>query len=112
MKNRKRTIIATAITTVVILIAIPYLRVEYMSAKHGDTFAKSYHGTGMFEDIEYLKVMEYSEREAKVYYVLSKKVAGILAEFENRNGIWKLTGWGAIWSTSGSADGFIWPYYR
>lgn len=112
MKNKKRAVIVAVITAAVILISAPYLKVEYLTEKHGNAFAELHQSIGMFEEIEYLKVMDYSESEAEVYYVVSEKAAGVLAEFERRNGSWELAGWETVWSSSGSADGFIWPYYR
>lgn len=112
MKNKKRAVIAAVISAAVILIAAPYLKVEYLTEKHGGTFAELYHSIGLFEEIEYLKVMDYSESKAEVYYVVSEKAAGVLAEFESRSDSWELAEWETVWSSSGSADGFIWPYYR
>ena len=80
---------------------------------HGDEFKKGYLQTNMIETIEYLKVMTYSIHKAKVYYVEEDKVAGHMIEFSRDNtGNWEYKKWETVWSTSGSASGFVWPYYR
>jgi hypothetical protein len=66
----------------------------------------------MIDDIEYFKVMEYSKTSAHVYYVTKNRTSADLFTFSKKDGQWVIEKWTTIWSRSGSADGFIWPYYR
>lgn len=56
----------------------------------------------------YLKV-EYLT--ARCCYVESGVDTNVL-EFDLRDGNWEMTKWETIWSSSGSADSFMWPLYR
>lgn len=92
---------------------VPYIKVEVLTLQHKAEFRTLYNSNGMIKDVEYLKVMDYSKESANVYYVTSGKKAGFLYKFIRRNEEgWQLEGWDVVWSSSGSADNFIWPYYR
>lgn len=114
MKGRKykRVILFVGLLAVLLFVVIPYGKVEYLTMKHGDEFAGLYTLTGMIDRVEYCKIMAYSEREAKVYYVAEHKSAGILSTFSREETKWKCEAWDVVWSATGSADHFIWPYYR
>lgn len=113
-KMTAKRIIFTMLSLVLLLgIAIPYGKVEFLTATHGDEFVTGHLQTRMIDEIEYLKVMKYSPHEAEVYYVEEGKTAGHLIEFTKDDaGNWKYVEWATVWSMSGSASGFIWPYYR
>lgn len=106
-----RVIYIGAISAFIILIA-PYIKVEVLTWQHGSEFASLYRQGNIIDEIEYFKVMEYSEASAKVYYVTGNRSAGILITFIQQDGKWVIEKWDAIWSKSGSADDFIWPFYR
>ncbi len=109
----KRKLLITAILCIFIIVIFQYTSVEVLTLQHRTEFSTLYKLSGMVDDIEYLKVMNYSKKSAKVYYVSGGKKAGLLYTFsKGKEGIWKLDQWEAIWSTHGSADGYIWPYYR
>lgn len=109
----RRVLFVILCSFLLISVVIPYGTVEFLTALHGNEFAKGYLQTRMIDNIAYLKVMTYSEHEAKVYYVEEGKTAGHTMTFA-RNGThdWEYIRWETVWSTSGSASGFIWPYYR
>lgn len=112
-KRVKRVLLVIICLFLFVGIIIPYGQVEILTITHGNEFEKGYLQTNMIETIEYLKVMTYSTHKAKIYYVEEDKVAGHIVEFSRDNtGEWKYTKWETVWSTSGSASGFIWPYYR
>lgn len=75
-------------------------------------FQNEYQQTGMIDEIEYFRIISYSNEEASVFYVLEDHSAGVVLSYRKEQGSWKLQRWEAIWSTTGSADGFYWPYYR
>jgi hypothetical protein len=89
---------------------IPCMQNEVLTWQHGTEFTGLQKSTGMIDEVDYLKVLDYSENFAKVYYV-SNDGGGDMLIFVKDNGNWKLETWETIWSTSGSADDFIWPYF-
>ena len=112
-RNVKRVLLAILCLVLIIGVIVPYGKVEFLTATHGDEFAAGYLQTGMIDEIEYLKVMAYSPHKAKVYYVAKDKTSGNVIKFtKDEISGWKLAEWETVWSTTGSADGFIWPYYR
>lgn len=66
----------------------------------------------MIDEIEYFKIMKYTNTSARVYYVTENRSAGILITFRKQGNEWVLDYWEAIWSKTGSAEGNIWPYYK
>lgn len=111
MRKQKKTLIVIA-ACILILLIIPYIKVEILTWQYGREFASLYRLTNMVEGIDYFKVMDYSGTSARVYYVTSNRSAGILLTLVQQDGQWALETWEAIWSKTGSADGFMWPYYR
>ena len=98
-------------------------KVWALTAKHGHEFTHEYLQTGMIDYYgfpERVRVMLYSEDAAIVYYSkrngsrhdLPRTGLGVLITFTKTEGEWLLDKWDAIWSGSGSADGFIWPFVR
>lgn len=108
---KKKKIIIVIILLLLIAAAIPYIKTEYLSYKHGTEFSDLYKQTGMIDDIEYLKVLDYNENSAKVYYIGKNHHDGNIVYFENQNGQWLLKSWETIWSKTGSADSFYYPFY-
>lgn len=75
-------------------------------------FEYEYQQSGMITAIEYFKVISYSNRNATVFYVLKNHSAGVCINFRKEQKFWQAISWQVIWSTSGTADNFCWPYYR
>ncbi len=89
------------------------LKCEFLTYKYGNQFEKIYKENTMIGEIEYLKVLEYSDFTAKVYYVSKNYTGGDILSFLKKNGHWKYNKWErTVWSKTGSADGFVWPYIR
>jgi hypothetical protein len=65
----------------------------------------------MIGDIDYLRVLNYSDESARVYYVAQNKAGGDVVEFEKKDNEWSCSQWDTIWSDTGSASGVIWPYW-
>ncbi len=86
-----------------------YYKYETLTNKYGAPFAELYKETNMIDEIDYYKVMEYSENNATVYYV-TRNAYGNLMYFEKKADQWELKSWITVWSSSGSASGFMWPY--
>lgn len=112
----------------------PYYQTNILTDKYGNQFKKRYEDVGLYENIEYFKVIKYKQEDIKMYcsnsYIrtkinnLSDEYAVILYvekghssvslfAFKNsKEGDWKLDNWYTVWSSSGSADGITWPFYR
>lgn len=87
------------------------IKCEVLTYQHGEEFMTLYQQTNMLEDQKYYKVLDYSDATARVYYVSVNRAGNVLS-FTKKNGSWELDKWETVWSKSGSADGFIWPYLR
>ncbi len=87
------------------------IRCEILTSRYGQQFEGLYEQTHMIDEVDYWKVMEYSDSAARVYYV-TKQVYGNIITFEKQNGQWQMKVWECVWSHYGSADDFIWPYIR
>lgn len=110
-KFKKINIILFPILCFLIIWGISLARCEILTQMYGNEFAESYKENTMLGDMEYWKVLDYSQTHARVYYVgLNHSVADILT-FVKENGKWKQDGWDTVWATSGSADNTIWPYW-
>ena len=89
----------------------PYGQVEILTVKYGKQFAQEYRQSGLIENIEYYKVFSYDEHYAQVYYVEEGHSTRNFMVFARKGQEWKLESWQCLWSASGSADDFVWPFY-
>ena len=109
-KTSKRILILIVCTVFLLVLFFPYIKAEILTLKYGNEFYDLQKQTNILTDAEYYKVISYSKDTAKVFYVSD---SGDLLTFKkNDDGCWELSGWKTIWSTSGSASEFMWPYYR
>lgn len=65
-----------------------------------------------YTDPEYWKILSYNDHCASVYYVSSNHEGGTVVYFVKNGKEWIFKNWGPSWSSSGSADDLIWPYFR
>ena len=79
---------------------------------HGTEFTTLYEETNMLGEQEYLKVLDYSDTLARVYYVGVDDSTGCVLIFVKQDGQWTFDKWDVVWSKTGSADDFLWPYIR
>lgn len=67
----------------------------------------------MIGGVSTYKIISYSDKVSRVYYVDQDRHTGNLFKFSNKDGEWRFEQWErTVWSKTGSADGFIWPYVR
>jgi len=59
----------------------------------------------------YAKVLRYSPEQARIYYVNEEQSAANILDFTNENGSWRHSRWDAVWSKTGSAESYVWPYF-
>lgn len=116
LKNKTALIVGIVIFVVALLffsIAFPYMKAEYLTMKYGKQFNELYSLNGWIDEIEFFKVIDYSENEAKVYYVEKDRLTTNYFYFyrENELSEWKLKTWHVIYAQYGSADDIAWPYY-
>jgi hypothetical protein len=90
---------------------ISIVKCEILTLKYKKEFIGLELQTNMLTQAKSLKVLSYSEKTATVYY--RSEGGGDILEFRKDNNVWILNRWVAtVWSSSGSADGFMWPYIR
>lgn len=95
------------------VLIIPYIKVEILTYLYGKEFDGLDKQTNMLVGSEYYKVFSYDSKHfARVYYIDKDHTSRNLITFTKEDGAWKLYQWDTIWSSSGSADSFMWPYYR
>lgn len=88
---------------------------EYDSWRYGGQFREvmvhDISGERFLED-ETIKVLRYGETEAEIY-TINPNYCGCLYWFERVSGQeWVYTDWDVVWSTSGTADHYVFPYIR
>lgn len=112
IKHILRIIITVSIILPIILWLFALLRCEVLTLLHGDEFETVYKENTMIGEIDYLKVLDYSDTSARVYYVSANKSGADVLIFKKQNGIWYYEAWEqTVWSSTGSASEVIWPYW-
>ncbi len=132
-KSKKIVFIISIIFIAVLFIFKPYYSVYSLTQKYGSEFSELYKDNGFYEDIEYFEVFKYRNEEVDIRCLNNKKLKSALENlnddyavvlyveenhssaslfiFFDKDGQWELLDWYLVWSYSGSADGFMWPYY-
>ena len=89
------------------------IKCEYLTVRYGDQFTNAYREHTMLATPDYLKVLSYTDSSAKVYYV-KKGAGGNVLTFvrSDSQSEWQFVEWITVWSKTGSASNFIWPYIR
>ena len=110
IKTKKTVLIVIVCAFLLLILFVPYIKAEILTVKYGDEFVGLQKQTNMLSEAEYYRVISYSCDVAKVFYVSS---SGDLLTFKkDATGAWKFCEWKTIWSDSGSASEFMWPYYK
>ena len=116
-----RRILIVVFLFIVAFLIYPYVRVEILTYSYGNQFANLPRDPAWSGELVYLKVLEYSDTEAEVYMVehvvdLNKKKYKVGTKYTfSRSNIripWKMKTFNTIWSESGSADQWMYPYYH
>ena len=55
------------------------------------------------------KVLQYTAEAEAAIYAYSAEI-GLILNFSWQNNAWQYQSWDALWSQTGSADQFVWPY--
>lgn len=92
--------------------AIPYIRNEYLTFFYGEEFIGREVESGWFKKADTMRVIQYHQTEAKIYYVCDDYTSGNIYTFaKDGAGRWELDRWKTVWSSSGSASEVMWPYF-
>ena len=86
---------------------------EYLTVRYGTQFTNAYREHTMLATPDYLKVLSYTDTSAKVYYV-KRNAGGNILTFTRTDAQdeWQFVEWITVWSRTGSASDFVWPYIR
>jgi hypothetical protein len=106
MKMKK--ILICILIIVLISWLFPFVKNEILTLRYGSEFFGLQKATNMIDDVKYLKVLYYSKEIARVYYF--DIYGGDIIEFIKQDNKWEMNKWDTIWSKTGSADNFKWPY--
>ena len=105
-------IIIFAVVILLLILFFPYVKAEYLTAKHGIEFENEYKQIGWIDSLEYFRVIDYESERATVFYVEKNHNTGWRIDFVRIENSWIKDVADCVWSKSGSADNFCWPYYR
>lgn len=110
---RKKWIVMLSVTALILMFWFAsVVKCEVLTLVYGKEFCEIYDSNTMIGDLEYFKVLNYSKTRSEVYFVSEGKITGHIVVFTKEHGAWNINSWKTIWSKSGSADGFVWPYIR
>jgi hypothetical protein len=111
MKKVVTIVLIIAITCFVIFWTLSIIKCENLTSQYGKEFEGLEESTNMLKESETVKVLNYSNMTARVYY--KDREGGDILRFIKQDGKWVLDKWEkTVWSRTGSADGFMWPYIR
>ena len=111
MKKAVKIIILTPILIFALIWIASLAKCAVLTCIYGSQFKDNYYEHTMIGDIDYFRVLDYSEEEACVYYVSKGRAAGSTVTFLKTDGEWEFSKWNTVWSSSGSASEVVWPYW-
>lgn len=114
---KKAVLVSILILTVsFLLIWLGCLLKNYILTElHGDEIKNlNFYETETVPEYDWIRVISYSESEIEVYFVNkleSYEIGGIATYSCNSKGYWSHKD-SVLWSTAGTADTLIWPYWH
>jgi len=91
---------------------VSLIKLEFLTWQHGAKFPYPENISSMCGEMDFAKVLELTDANARIYYVSGSHNVGNTATFICRGDNWEYERWErTIWSTTGSADDFVWPYW-
>lgn len=85
----------------------------FLTIRHGDEFKDGYSSVGLFRKCNFMRVVNYNDETAEVYYAFDGYQSGNIFRFvRDEYGGWRLDGWEVVW-TYGTDGGnrVYWPYF-
>ena len=111
MKNRFVWFFIAILSLFFALWVVSIIRCEILTFQHRNEFKGLEIKTNMLPATETIKVLSYTDETAIVLY-RKRRYYTCVFKFIKKNGEWIRVSWNTIWSNTGNADGFIWPYIR
>ena len=112
MKKRIAVILIIVLISPILYWGISLAKCEFLTGMYGKYFTENYRENTMIGEIDYLKVLDYSDSLARVYYVTENNGSGEILVFSKENDVWVYKEWEkTVWATMGSADDIMWPYW-
>lgn len=108
--KRKIVIVLIILLLIILLLTLPILQIEYTTYKHFNEFSEYMSGNDSPICAQKMKVIDYSDGNAKVYFYTPYDSGDILY-FTKSNSDWSISSWESYWSVSGNADRIVWPYW-
>ena len=90
---------------------IPTAKIEISTLLHKNEFDGLQTQTGWLDKDMDLKVLDYSDKTASVYYRDDESTDRITFNRDSSASEWHMSNWETLWVKQGSADDFIWPYF-
>ena len=88
-----------------------FVKCEILTFQHWKEFEGLEEATNMISASETIKVLDYSDTSARIYF--KDREGGDILKFVKQDGKWVYYEWErTVWSRTGSADNFLWPYIR
>lgn len=110
-KKKKKKVFILIIVAIVLVTFFPYIKAEYLTYRYGKYFQDGYLQTRMIDRIEYFRVLKKNADTAEVLYISKGHASANIVRFKKEKGEWIKTYWATVWSKTGCADDFMWPYY-
>jgi hypothetical protein len=105
-----KVLIVVSVFPIIIWIA-SIIKCEILTYRYWKEFEGLEQSTNMLKKSETIKVLDYSKVSARIYY--KDREGGDILKFNKQDGRWVFDKWErTVWSRTGSADGFMWPYIR
>ena len=112
MKKILGSILIAGVICFILIWGVSLIKCEILTYQYGKEFDTIYKANTMMGEIDYLKVLDYSDTSARVYYVSINKSGGDILKFSKKNGQWTYEAWErTVWAKGGSASEVIWPYW-
>lgn len=114
MKRTSLRIFLGALALLVLFWGGSLLRCEVLTHRYGQEFQRAWADHTMIGEQAQCKVLAYTDTYARIYVVEEGRNSGNLLEFTKAEDStrWDFQSWETVWSATGSADGFLWPYIR
>jgi len=88
-------------------------RVEFLTFRHGAEFTLPEDIAWYVGYLDSIKVLEYTDSSARIYFYTRRGIAFEVHFARARNGNeWLLETWRTVWSYTGTAGSYVWPYYH
>lgn len=114
MMKKTKILICLPIIVFIIIWGIALAKCEILTLLHGDVFSDPdlYAENTSIGDMEYIKVLNFSDDRAEIYYVSENHSLGCIISFVKKDDIWQYYKWeDTLWSADGNADKVIFPYW-